>query len=191
MSFLEASEGVVKIFGERSVFGVADVQRPIAPIPIDLLGSTAFAAVISDMNGNIKVCSFDSIRPCHARSDTSIGHQKVRAYYDTQPDKAKTLESLVISEKNEKKKDATQGLLWLLRCASAWPNILAHDRSSILHRGLHFTLIGLQNSWNNKSEELTKSFNDAYGVTLKQYHNFVVKGVFTVRDVGIVANYFV
>lgn len=41
--------------------------------------------------------------------------QKVRAYYDANPEKAKTLESLVISEKNEKKRNATEGLMWLLR----------------------------------------------------------------------------
>ncbi|KAG8994704.1 hypothetical protein FRB94_004939 [Tulasnella sp. JGI-2019a] len=120
VSFLEASEGIVKIF--------------------DVLGSTAFAAVISDMNGNIT---------------------KVRTYYTANPEKSKTLESLIISEQNEKKRTATEGLMWLLR-------------------GLRFTYIGLQRSLANKTEELSASFTEAYGASLKEYHNFVVKGIFSV-----------
>ena len=46
--------------------------------------------------------------------------------------------------------------------------------------GLHFVLVGLQSSYTNKDEELATSFTNAYGVTLRQYHNFVVKGVFSV-----------
>lgn len=41
--------------------------------------------------------------------------QKIRARYDAFPEKSKTLESMVENEKTEKKKDATQGLLWLTR----------------------------------------------------------------------------
>jgi len=118
IAFLEASEGVVKMF--------------------DLIGSAAFNIVQSDMTGNIT---------------------KVRTYYDAHPAESKTLESLVISEKNEKKRTATEGLLWLLR-------------------GLHFTLVALQRSHGDKSEELSASFNKSYDETLKKHHSFVIRPVF-------------
>jgi len=118
VAFLEASEGLVKMF--------------------DLLGKGAFTVVQSDLTGNIA---------------------KVRARYDAFPDKSKTLEELVISEKTEKKRTATEGLLWLLR-------------------GLHFTQVGMQNSF-HKDEELSVSFNKGYETTLKQHHSFVVRPIFS------------
>lgn len=45
--FLEASESLVSLFG---IFPL------VARVNVDLLGSTAFAVVKNDMNGNIKVC---------------------------------------------------------------------------------------------------------------------------------------
>ncbi|KNZ53493.1 hypothetical protein VP01_3225g2 [Puccinia sorghi] len=74
-------------------------------------------------------------------------------------EKSKTLESMVENEKTEKKKDATQGLLWLTR-------------------GLHFTYEGLRLSQKNPGEELSESFTKGYETTLKQYHSFVVKPIF-------------
>jgi len=106
----------------------------------DLLGSTAFAAVISDMNGNIK---------------------KLQERYDAETAKSGTLQDLVNNEIAEKKKTATEGLLWL-------------------NRGLEFTCKALQDNQADESKELDKSFSDAYGVTLKQHHNLLVKGIFAV-----------
>ncbi|TFK53564.1 glycolipid transfer protein [Heliocybe sulcata] len=120
LAFLEASTGLVRIF--------------------DLLGSTAFAVVQSDLRGNI---------------------EKVRNRYDAAPAQSATLEQLVENEKGEKKRTATEGLMWLLR-------------------GLSFTCKGLQNAQNNKNEELSTAFTKGYDVTLKKYHNFVVKGIFSV-----------
>ncbi|KAA1102531.1 hypothetical protein PGTUg99_009268 [Puccinia graminis f. sp. tritici] len=60
----------------------------------DLFGSKAFTVVQNDLSGNIA---------------------KIRTRYDACPEKSKTLELLVENEKAEKKKDATQGLLWLTR----------------------------------------------------------------------------
>ena len=34
------------------------------------------------------------------------------------PDKSATLEALVMNEKGEKKRTATEGLMWLLRCTN-------------------------------------------------------------------------
>ncbi|CAJ0748423.1 3691_t:CDS:2, partial [Entrophospora sp. SA101] len=106
----------------------------------DLLGSTAFSIVQNDMNGNIK---------------------KIQAKYDTDPSKNNSLENLIKNEAGEKKRVATEGLLWL-------------------KRGLELTSVALRRSINNVSEELSVSFTMSYGETLKQYHNFVVKSLFTV-----------
>lgn len=45
--------------------------------------------------------------------------------------------------------------------------------------GLKFTALGLRSSQNNPSEELAQSFTKAYESSLKPYHSFVVKGVFS------------
>ncbi|GAA5887767.1 hypothetical protein JCM16303_002322 [Sporobolomyces ruberrimus] len=105
----------------------------------DLLGSAAFSVVKNDMNGNVK---------------------KIRDRYETNPTQNSTLEKLVEHEKPEKKRTATEGLLWLTR-------------------GLKFTQIALERSNKTKTEELNTSFQGAYEVSLKQYHSFVVRPVFS------------
>ncbi|KAJ2910253.1 hypothetical protein GGI21_001054, partial [Coemansia aciculifera] len=72
-----------------------------------------------------------------------------------------TLEKIVLAEAGTKDRKATQGLLWL-------------------KRGLEFTAQGLSRSLSNAAEELADSFRQAYEVTLKPLHNFVVKAVFNV-----------
>jgi len=119
VAFLEASQGVAHIF--------------------DLLGSSAFGPVKSDINGNIL---------------------KVRARYLAAPSTSATLESLVENEKGQSKRTATEGLMWLLR-------------------GHQFTSIALQRSIANKKEELSESFTKGYEQTLKPYHNFVVRPLFS------------
>ncbi|KAF8326849.1 glycolipid transfer protein domain-containing protein [Cantharellus anzutake] len=104
----------------------------------NLLGSAAFAPVKADISGNIT---------------------KVRTRYLAAPTISATLESLVENEKGEKKRTATEGLLWLLR-------------------GLQFTCIALQRSVADKKEELSISFTKAYEDTLKKFHNFVVRPIF-------------
>jgi len=118
-SFLQASEGVVRLF--------------------DLLGSAAFAPVKSDISGNIT---------------------KVRTRYLAAPSVSATLESLVENEKGEKKRTATEGLMWLLR-------------------GQQFTCIALQRSIADNKEELAVSFTKGYEQSLRQYHSFVVRPIFS------------
>lgn len=90
-------------------------------------------------------------------------NQKVRARYEATPTLSTTLESLVANEQGEKKRVATEGLLWLLR-------------------GLSFTCKALENAQANASEELSAAFTKSYENTLKKFHNFVVKGIFAVRS---------
>ncbi|KAG7694144.1 hypothetical protein KL930_002892 [Ogataea haglerorum] len=116
--FLEAAESLVKLF--------------------DLLGSSAFAVVQSDMTGNIN---------------------KVRAKLLAAPDKAGTLQDLILSEANDKKKTATQGLLWLCR-------------------GLQFTAVAMRETVSRPNDELSKTFTDAYAKTLTKYHTVLIRPVF-------------
>ncbi|KAK9240569.1 glycolipid transfer protein domain-containing protein [Lipomyces kononenkoae] len=103
----------------------------------DLLGSSAFSVVQMDMNGNIK---------------------KIRDRQLTNPIIFSTLQDIVLSEKVEKHKNATIGLLWLTR-------------------GLELTAVALRRNIES-TEELSESFTKAYNETLIKYHSLVVRPVF-------------
>ncbi|WVR03340.1 hypothetical protein IAU60_000331 [Kwoniella sp. DSM 27419] len=107
-----------------------------------LFGNPAFVVVQNDLTGNIA---------------------KVRAYLASNPDSAKTLESLLATEKANvpKPKDrvATDALMWLLR-------------------GLKFTALGLRFNVDNPSEELSASFTKGYEGSLKKFHGMMVRPVF-------------
>jgi hypothetical protein len=45
--------------------------------------------------------------------------------------------------------------------------------------GLDFTAQGLRHNLTNSSKELSDSFRDAYGNTLKPHHSFVIKPIFS------------
>lgn len=68
---------------------------------------------------------------------------------------------MVENEKGEKKRTATEGLMWLLR-------------------GLSFTCKALEGAQADKKQELSAAFLTSYEDTLKKFHNFVVKGIFAV-----------
>ncbi|KAL9936421.1 hypothetical protein V8E36_004489 [Tilletia maclaganii] len=106
----------------------------------DLLGNPAFSVVQNDLNGNIK---------------------KVRARLLATPEVSSTLQDLVHHEgkPGDKKRPATEGLMWLLR-------------------GLDFTAQALRFSTKNAQEELADSFTKAYTDTLSKHHSFMVRPVF-------------
>lgn len=103
-----------------------------------LFNSAAFTPVQSDMTGNVT---------------------KIRAKEEALQEKGKTLQEIVLSEVTDKKKSATQALLWLTR-------------------GLRFTLVAMERNVANPSEELASSFSKAYGETLSKYHSMFVRPVF-------------
>ncbi|KAK9331600.1 glycolipid transfer protein domain-containing protein [Lipomyces starkeyi] len=103
----------------------------------DLLASAAFTVVQMDMNGNIK---------------------KIRDRQLANPVISATLQDIVLSEKVDKNKTATQGLLWLTR-------------------GLQLTAVALRKNIES-TEELNESFTKAYNETLIKFHNMVVRPVF-------------
>jgi len=94
------------------------------------------------------------------QSDMTGNVKKIRERYLTNETENSTLQSLVIGEKDEKKLTATEGLLWL-------------------NRGLSFTSKALRSSVSNSTEELSVSFTNAYGVTLKKFHGMMVRPIFT------------
>ncbi|KAL0956829.1 hypothetical protein HGRIS_002940 [Hohenbuehelia grisea] len=138
----------------ETVKSFADV--PITDAGVDTL---AFLEACEGVVGLFALLGSAAFTP--VQTDLAGNITKVRARYDAAPTASATLEELVKNEKAEKKTTATEGLMWLLR-------------------GLYFTCKALQNAQANKNEELAAAFSNSYGVTLKQFHNFVVKGVFAV-----------
>lgn len=51
--------------------------------------------------------------------------------------------------------------------------------TDIIHSGLDFTAQALRHNLNNPSKELSESFREAYGGTLKPHHSFMVKPIFS------------
>ena len=105
----------------------------------------------------------------------------------------------MINEKGEKKLTATKSLLWLKRSVPLIPAFLrSHDLSWICnnqYRGLKFTSIALRRSLDstkdgNATKELSVSFTEAYGATLKPFHGILVRPVFTVCSINFFYNVF-
>ncbi|KAK7735579.1 hypothetical protein SLS53_007493 [Cytospora paraplurivora] len=94
------------------------------------------------------------------KNDLNGNITKINQRYVEAPAESATLQELVINELKAKKHVATEGLLWLTR-------------------GLEFLVLALNANVNNKTEELSTSFRNAYGTTLKPHHSFVVKPLFS------------
>jgi len=86
--------------------------------------------------------------------------KKIRDRQLAAPGESATLQELVINELKTKKHTATEGLVWLVR-------------------GLEFTALGISENLANVSDELSTSFRNAYGTTLKPHHSFMVKPIFS------------
>ncbi|KAL2152996.1 hypothetical protein VTH82DRAFT_4151 [Thermothelomyces myriococcoides] len=86
--------------------------------------------------------------------------EKIRKRQLAAPLESQNIQDLVRNELKSKSHTATEGLLWLVR-------------------GLEFTCIALSQNLAKHDQELADSFRDAYGVTLKPHHSFVVKPVFS------------
>ncbi|KAM6450179.1 pleckstrin homology domain-containing family A member 8 isoform 1-T1 [Liasis olivaceus] len=112
----------------------------IVPV-LDKLGSTVFAPVKMDFEGNIK---------------------KINQKYITNKDDFCTLQKIVLHELSTEvaqiRHSATQALLWL-------------------KRGLKF-LKEFLTELKNGEKNIQTALNNAYGRTLRQYHGWVVRGVF-------------
>ncbi|KAL2834867.1 glycolipid transfer protein domain-containing protein [Aspergillus cavernicola] len=94
------------------------------------------------------------------KNDLTGNIKKVRERQQAAPGESETLQSLVLGELKTKKHVAAEGLVWLVR-------------------GLDFTAQSLRHNINNQSKELSDSFRDAYGRTLKPHHSFIIKPIFS------------
>lgn len=105
------------------------------------IGSTAFAPVKMDVNGNIN---------------------KLKTKYLTNTAKFKILQNIIQQEINMKttkvRNSATDALLWLKRGLAFIYHFLANIRDG--------------------HKDVAEALNLSYNITLKQYHGWVVKGVF-------------
>ncbi|KAI1775767.1 het-c [Hypoxylon cercidicola] len=86
--------------------------------------------------------------------------KKLRERQLAAPAESETLQALVINELKTKKHTASEGLLWLVR-------------------GLDFTCLALSQNLAKEAEELSASFRNAYGSTLKPHHGILIKPVFS------------
>jgi hypothetical protein len=111
VSFLDASDGLVNLFG---AFRRNDVRSPLSVLHwIDLLGSAVFGFVQTDLRANIAVS-----RQLSQLAYRLILEQGVRERYNAHPDVSTTLEKLVTAEKagGVAQSPATACLGRLLRC---------------------------------------------------------------------------
>ena len=96
---------------------------------------------------------------------------------------SESLQELVQNELKTKKHVATEGLVWLTRYAQLFPHThLTHCSQMLIrlqYRGLDFTAQALRKNLTNPDEELSVSFRDAYGNTLKQFHGMLIKPIFS------------
>ncbi|KAF7131474.1 hypothetical protein CNMCM5793_004699 [Aspergillus hiratsukae] len=135
------------------------LKRSFADVPVNdnAISTTEFLEAAESL-----VTLFDLLgSKCFApvKSDLLGNIKKVRERQLAAPAESETLQALVLNELKTGKHVATEGLLWLVR-------------------GLDFTVQALRHNL-DKQTELSVSFREAYGNTLKPHHSFVIKPIFS------------
>uniref|UniRef100_A0A0B7JTM9 Glycolipid transfer protein domain-containing protein n=1 Tax=Bionectria ochroleuca TaxID=29856 RepID=A0A0B7JTM9_BIOOC len=123
----------------------------------DAIAAVAFSPVKKDMLFNVGVVLFiliGTIEKIYSQGDLS------REFQTAAPTKSTTLQDLIEHELSSNKQNAADGLLWLIRA-------------------IDFTFRALKRTVGNPKEELAESFRISYKETLKPYHPFWIKPVFT------------
>ncbi|RAK85031.1 HET-C protein [Aspergillus costaricaensis CBS 115574] len=138
-------------------------KRSFADVKIDAandngISTTEFLEAAESLTTLFDVLGSKAFTP--VKSDLTNNIKKVRERQLAAPAESETLQALVINELKTKKHVASEGLLWLVR-------------------GLDFTAQALRHNLNNGSTELSDSFREAYGNTLKPHHSFVIKPIFS------------
>ncbi|XRM37379.1 hypothetical protein ABZX51_000854 [Aspergillus tubingensis] len=138
-------------------------KRSFADVKIDAandngISTTEFLEAAESLTTLFDVLGSKAFTP--VKSDLTNNIKKVRERQLAAPAESETLQALVVNELKTKKHVASEGLLWLVR-------------------GLDFTAQALRHNLNNGSTELSDSFREAYGNTLKPHHSFVIKPIFS------------
>lgn len=115
---------------------------------LDCLGSKVFAPVKSDISGNIT---------------------KIKAIYDSDPEKYGTLQDILVAEKG--------------MYGSDWPKVGATLALMWLKRGLRFIQLLLQSLADGEKDEnnpnlIRINITKAYEQALKRYHGWLVQKIF-------------
>ncbi|KAL2861151.1 GLTP domain-containing protein [Aspergillus lucknowensis] len=139
------------------------LKRSFANVPIDAandngVSTTEFLEAAESLTTLFDLLGSAAFSP--VKSDLTGNIKKVRDRQLAAPGESETLQALVLNELKTKKHVASEGLLWLVR-------------------GLDFTAQSLRHNIDNASKELSDSFRDAYGRTLKPHHSFIIKPIFS------------
>ncbi|EXK44291.1 hypothetical protein FOXG_04150 [Fusarium oxysporum f. sp. lycopersici 4287] len=142
---------------------VQSLKRTFADVPVDEANGNAVSTVEFLEASESLTTIFDAIGGVAfgpVKKDILGNVEKLRARHAAAPAESATVQDLVRNELKTGKHTATEGCLWLIR-------------------GLDFTKQGLEHNVQNPSVELSDSFRDAYGNTLKPHHSFMVKPIFS------------
>ncbi|XP_058995683.1 glycolipid transfer protein isoform X2 [Mustela lutreola] len=122
-----------------------DTPNPVSP---DCLGSPVFTPIKADISGNIT---------------------KIKAVYDTNPAKFRTLQNILEVEKE--------------MYGAEWPKVGATLALMWLKRGLRFIQVFLQSICDGERDEnhpnlIRVNATKAYEMALKKYHGWIVQKIF-------------
>ncbi|KAL4809961.1 glycolipid transfer protein domain-containing protein [Aspergillus unguis] len=139
------------------------LKKSFADVPVDNandngISTTEFLEAAESLTTLFDVLGSAAFGP--VKSDLTGNIKKVRERQLAAPGESETLQALVLNELKTKKHVAAEGLVWLVR-------------------GLEFTAKSLRHNIDNPGKELSDSFRDAYGQTLKPHHSFLVKPIFS------------
>ncbi|KAL5336120.1 glycolipid transfer protein domain-containing protein [Aspergillus crustosus] len=139
------------------------LKRSFADVPVDAANDNSistgeFLEAAESLTSLFDILGSAAFSP--VKSDLTGNIKKVRERQLAAPSESQTLQALVLNELKTKKHTASEGLLWLVR-------------------GLDFTAKSLRHNIDNASKELSDSFRDAYGKTLKPHHSFIIKPIFS------------
>ncbi|KAK2071057.1 hypothetical protein P8C59_005510 [Phyllachora maydis] len=138
-------------------------RKSFVDVPVDAdknnaISTTEFLEAAESLTTMFDILGSVAFAP--VKNDLLGNIKKIRERQLAAPADSGTIQELVVNELKTKTHRATEGLLWLVR-------------------GLEFTCIALNQNVNKRSEELSDSFRNAYGVTLKPHHGFLIKPIFS------------
>ncbi|KAJ9142913.1 Glycolipid transfer protein [Pleurostoma richardsiae] len=140
-------------------------KKSFTDVPIDAeknnaISTSEFLDAAESLTTIFDTDVLGSVAFAPVKNDMLGNVKKIRERQLAAPAESETLQELCINELKTKSHKATEGLLWLTR-------------------GLEFTCAALSANVAKETEELADSFRGAYGHTLKPFHSFLVKPIFS------------